>query len=32
MFMIRKGQVQGVKKGEARDQATFIATLFAAAA
>jgi hypothetical protein len=31
MNMIRKGQVQGVKKGEMRDQATFIAKLFGVA-
>jgi IS6 family transposase len=31
MNMIRKGQVQGMEKGDVRDQMTFIATLFAVA-
>jgi hypothetical protein len=31
MNVIRKGQVQGVKKGEVRDQMIFIAKLFGVA-
>jgi hypothetical protein len=31
MNMIRKGQVQGVDKGEVRDQMTLVATLFGVA-
>jgi len=31
MHMIRKGQMQGVKKGDSSSQATFIAELFGVA-
>jgi len=32
MNMLRKGQVHGVGKGDIKDQVTFIASLFGAAA
>lgn len=32
MHMIRKGQVQGLDKGDVRGQVTFIASLFGVAA